>query len=73
MRACAWKKGKELPSATSILAMNTWAINKSSIQQDYGTNDEWQTIRLLLLTCRSIDFIKSFDIGKDCISKTNIS
>ena len=68
-----WKKGKELPSATSILTMNTWAINKSSIQQDYGTNDEWQIIRLLLLTCRSIDFIKNFDIGKDCISKTKQS
>jgi ankyrin repeat protein len=68
-----WIKGKELPSATSILAMNTWAINKSSIQQDYGTNDEWQIIRLLLLTCRSIDFLKSFDIGKDCISKTKQS
>jgi hypothetical protein len=68
-----WKKGKELPSATSILTMNTWAINKSSIQQDYGTNDEWQIIRLLLLTCRSVDFIKNFDIGKDCISKTKQS
>ena len=56
-----WRKGKELPSATSILAMSTWASNENSMSQTYGTNDEWQIIRFLLLTCRVYGFRKKLD------------